>query len=212
MAMSHRWNVVVAVSTVVGTAIAIVAFAVQLGGGDAQSAQPKPSASLSSAPETPTDTPLETPTETPTETPVETPTDTPDVTTVDTPTQTPVKPSTPPPVLKVEQVVISFAESNKGIGPGMYKVSGSGKVTLNFWWTTYTNLGKLTGKTCTVVAQVHNTETKTIVWDERTNQCTFEGYYWEGFPVGSYQMTVTVKTASGATGVGRSKFTVTEVG
>ncbi|WP_328992757.1 hypothetical protein OG394_00765 [Kribbella sp. NBC_01245] len=169
--------------------------------------EPPPPCTTSPCPTpTPSPTPTPTLTPTPTPTPTLTPTPTPTPTPTLTPTPTPTPPLTPTPsptpeAERIERIEIEIDDRNAHkIGPGEYQVPEVGRLNLRYWYTTITNFGELDSNTCTVVARVVNTKTKQLaVAPTRSAQCTWHG--WLGITDvqrGSYQISVYVKTETGA--------------
>jgi hypothetical protein len=152
----------------------------------------------------------------------ETPTDTPtEPTTTGTPTapvtsETPTDPATsetpkPPAPLKVESIVLEFGDSPDKIGPGKYQVTAGRKANVKFWWTTFTNEGKLDGRNCTVVVQIRTAKTKTLITDGdlRTATCSLApGWTTFQVPEGSFLLSVKVEASSGSTRTELSTFAV----
>lgn len=155
------------------------------------------------------ETPLVQISDTPTEPATKTPTD---PVTSDTPTDpsTSETPKLPEP-LKIESIVIEFDDIPAKIGPAKYQVRNGGKAGVTFWWTTFTSQGRLDGRNCTVVVQIRNKKTKTLVSDGdfRTATCSFEGgWVTMRVPEGSFELSVKVEAAGGSARTARSDFAV----
>jgi hypothetical protein len=202
--------------TLLGLVASIIAiFGFVFGIDSIRSAGGQEGGSVTSSPTTaPTDpvtseTPMDQVSETPTEGAGETPTE---PVASDTPTETATSETPKPPEpLKIESIVIEFDDVPANIGPGKYQVRKGGKAGVTFWWTTFTNQGRLDGRNCTVVVQIRNATTKTLISDGdfRTATCSYEGG-WVSFrvPEGTFELTVKVEAPGGSARTARSTFAV----